>query len=302
MKYSIFFLLTTTILLNACTPKPTAEFTMAYDNDVVPVTVTFANNSKNAEAYMWDFGDGSPIVTDANPTHTFTAFGTLNVKLVAINGAESQETMQQITLKEAPRKRVEIVTTLGTMNVELRNETPKHRDNFIKLANEKYFEGLLFHRVIKGFMVQTGDPDSRNAAPDLPLGTGGPSYTIPAEFYPGLHHYKGALSAARQADQVNPMRASSGSQFYIVHGNPVIDATLNEMSNRNRVNYSEADRVYYKKVGGTPFLDGEYTVFGYVLDGFEVIDKIAAVPVSKQPATVDRPLQDVKIISVNVVE
>lgn len=302
MKYSIFSLLAAMVLLSACTPKPTAEFTMAYDNDVIPVTVTITNNSKNAEAYMWDFGDGSPVVTDASPTHTFNTFGTLNVKLTAINGAESAETTQQITLKEGPRKRVEIVTSLGTMSVELRNETPKHRDNFIKLANEKYFDGLLFHRVIKDFMIQAGDPDSRNAPPEQQLGNGGPGYTIPAEFYPGLHHYKGALSAARQGDQVNPTRASSGSQFYVVQGGPVNEATLNEMGGRNHVTYSAVDREYYQKVGGAPFLDGQYTVFGYVLDGMEVIDKIAAVPVSQQPATVDRPLQDVKIISVNVVQ
>lgn len=299
MKYNVLAFLLIAILFASCKTTPEAKFEMSYEGDTAPVTVTFKNLSKNAEGYMWDFGDRTAVVTDAEPTHTFNAFGTFTVKLTAINGGESAETTQQITIKQPPVKKVEIVTDKGTMIAELSNYTPQHRDNFIKLANEKFFDGLLFHRVIKEFMIQGGDPDSRNAPPGQGLGLGGPGYTIPAEIYPGLHHYKGALAAARTE---NPQRASSGSQFYIVQGKATDDAILDGISPRNGVSYSQADREHYKKVGGASSLDGQYTVFGYVVEGFEVIDAIADVPVSNKQTDPNRPLNDVKIISVRVME
>lgn len=129
---------------------------------------------------------------------------------------------------------VEISTDFGTMKFKLYNETPKHRDNFIKLAKEGFYNGTLFHRVIKDFMIQGGDPQSKNAAPDVMLGNGGPGYTIPAEFNSKLIHKKGALAAARLGDQVNPQKASSGSQFYIVQGKPMTAAELNMMAARKK--------------------------------------------------------------------
>ena len=303
MKYNTLAYLLIALLFASCTSKtPEASFEMSYEGDTSPVTVTFKNSSKNAEGYMWDFGDRTETITDAEPTHTFNAFGTFTVKLTAINGSESVETTQQITIKQPPVKKVEIVTSKGTMIAELSNYTPQHRDNFIKLANEKFFDGLLYHRVIKGFMIQGGDPDSRNAPAGQGLGQGGPGYTVPAEMYPGLHHYKGALSAARLGDQQNPKRASSGSQFYIVQGSATDDAALNQVAARNGVSYSQADRDHYKKFGGASFLDGQYTVFGYVVNGFEVIDAISDVTVSNKGGDKDRPLTDVKIISVRVIE
>jgi peptidyl-prolyl cis-trans isomerase B (cyclophilin B) len=190
-----------------------------------------------------------------------------------------------------------ISTAFGDMTVKLYDETPQHRDNFIKLAKEGFYDGLLFHRVIAGFMIQGGDPQSKNAQPGQPLGSGGPGYTIPAEFNPALIHKKGALSAARLGDQMNPQKASSGSQFYIVQGKPASAQELKNMSMRTGVQYTPEQVAAYAEVGGTPFLDMQYTVFGEVVDGLDVIDKIAAV----RTAPGDRPMEDVKF-SIKVVE
>jgi cyclophilin family peptidyl-prolyl cis-trans isomerase len=182
-----------------------------------------------------------------------------------------------------------IETEFGTMKVKLFDSTPKHRDNFIKLVKEGYYNDLLFHRVINGFMIQGGDPDSRNAPPDQSLGTGGPGYTIPAEI--AAPHFKGMLAAARLGDSANPARESSGSQFFIVQGEIQTDDMLDQMQQMKNFTYNPAQREKYKKVGGTPMLDAEYTVFGEVISGLEVIDKIASVKTNEM----NRPLQDVKM-------
>ena len=179
-----------------------------------------------------------------------------------------------------------IETEYGNMKVMLYNTTPKHRDNFVKLAKEGYYDDLLFHRIIPNFMIQGGDPDSRNAAPGAMLGMGGPGYQIDAEI--GSPHLKGALAAAR--DQ-NPEKRSSGSQFYIVQGQRVDDNVLNGLEQQKGIRYSPEQRQLYREIGGAPFLDGDYTVFGEVVEGLDVLDKIAAVPT----APGDRPLQDVKM-------
>lgn len=180
----------------------------------------------------------------------------------------------------------EIETEFGTMKVKLYNSTPKHRDNFIKLANDNFYEDLLFHRVIKGFMVQGGDPDSRDATPEARLGGGGPGYQTDAEI--GALHIKGALAAARTQ---NPEKKSSGSQFYLVQGTKQNDTGLNAIEKQKGVKYSPEQRELYKTLGGTPALDNEYTVFGEVVEGMEVIDKITEV----QTAPGDRPVKDVKM-------
>lgn len=182
-----------------------------------------------------------------------------------------------------------IETEYGNMKVMLYNTTPKHRDNFVKLAKEGYYDDLLFHRIVSNFMIQGGDPDSRNAAPGAMLGMGGPGYQIDAEI--GSPHLKGALAAARMGDQVNPTKASSGSQFYIVQGQPVDDNVLSGLEQQKGIRYSPEQRQLYREIGGAPFLDGDYTVFGEVVEGLDVLDKIAAVPT----APGDRPLRDVKM-------
>ncbi len=245
-------------------------------------------------------------------------------------------------------------TSMGNITIQLYDETPLHRDNFIKLVKEGYYDGTLFHRVIKEFMVQGGDPDSRNAEAGTTLGNGGPDYTIPAEFVPNLYHKRGALAAARQGDQMNPEKRSSGSQFYIVQGKVFTEAELQAFSSRqeqqvkftyireflqkpeniaykNRIDslqkqkataainacvdeiaekekealaelitpmFTEEQVALYTTVGGSPHLDGAYTVFGEVLEGMDVVDKIAALEVDRN----NRPTQDVNIIKVSIIK
>lgn len=238
--------------------------------------------------------------------------------------------------------KVLIKTSLGDITVRLYDETPLHRDNFLKLAREGYYDGTLFHRVIKNFMVQGGDPDSRGASPTAHLGAGGPDYTIPAEFNKSLIHKKGALAAARQGDEVNPEKRSSGSQFYIVTGEIYSAGKLTQLErqmaqqqlqnifndlvveNRSRIiqlrknrdnaglmalqeelqnktyalakeqgepKYTPEQREVYTSIGGTPFLDQNYTVFGEVEEGLDVVDKIQLV--QTQPG--DRPVEDISM-------
>ncbi|MBO7481513.1 MAG: peptidylprolyl isomerase [Bacteroidales bacterium] len=195
--------------------------------------------------------------------------------------------------------KVLIETTKGNMTVMLYDDTPLHRDNFVKLAESGFYEGLLFHRVIKDFMIQGGDPMSKNAAPNVRLGNGGPGYTIPAEIvYPTHFHKKGALAAARTGDNVNPKRESSGSQFYIVQGQTYTDMKLDQFEKMLGKTFSKKERDAYATIGGTPHLDNQYTVFGEVVDGLGVVDKIAAV----QTAPGDRPVEDVKIIKMTVLK
>lgn len=198
------------------------------------------------------------------------------------------------------RNLVEINTTAGRMVVELYNETPVHRDNFLKLVHEHFYDSTLFHRVIPGFMIQGGDPDSRKAEDrDTPLGQGGPGYTLPAEIVPSLIHRKGALAAARLGDDVNPGKRSSGSQFYIVEGRkwqPTDLAQLQARLNGSRpdslaIHYTPDQVETYKSMGGAPHLDGGYTVFGQVVEGMEVLDLIANQPCDNR----DRPLADVRV-------
>lgn len=190
-----------------------------------------------------------------------------------------------------------ISTVYGNIKLSLYNETPKHRDNFLKLVKSGMYDSTIFHRIIKDFMIQGGDPDSKNAAPGVALGEGGLGYTIPAEFIPSLIHKKGVLAAAREGDAVNPDKASSSCQFYIVQGRKFTRAEIDKMlkgKNARRdtkIEYTEEQYKTYETVGGTPHLDMDYTVFGEVIEGLDVLDKIAAVEKDKR----DRPLVDIKM-------
>lgn len=177
------------------------------------------------------------------------------------------------------------------MILSLSDKTPAYRDNMIKLVKKHFYDGLLFHRVIKDFMIQGGDPDSRKAKAGEMLGNGDVGYTLPADFKPELFHQKGALAAAREGDDVNPQKNSSGCQFYIVQGKRYTDAELNTIENRTGYHFTEQQRNIYKSVGGTPFLDGNYTVFGQLIKGMDVLDKIAGVSTDSN----DRPKQDVRM-------
>ncbi len=253
-----------------------------------------------------------------------------------------------------PGVQVKIKTTAGDIIIKLYDETPLHQKNFIKLVNEKYYDGTLFHRVIKDFMIQAGDPDSRTAKKGQSLGSGGPDYTIDAEFNPILFHKKGALSAARTGDEVNPEKKSSGSQFYIVQGKTYKDEELLQLEKQlglgslvplvreyiqkpenssimekiqakqkagdqagfDRIldsvtliikaqhpelkgfKFSEEQKKVYKTIGGTPFLDMNYTVFGEVIEGLDIVDKISLVKTDQN----DRPVDDIKIISMEILK
>ena len=198
-----------------------------------------------------------------------------------------------------PETIVVFQTSKGVIKVKLYNETSQHRDNFIKLVTQGYYNGVLFHRVIKDFMIQAGDPQSKNARPGVALGNGGPDYTIPAEFYAPLYHKKGALAAARSGDNVNPNRESSGSQFYIVVGKKFTLDQLQSMENsKKHIPFTEEQKTVYTTIGGTPHLDYAYTVFGEVIEGLEVVDSIALVPTDER----NRPLENVVIIKASVLK
>lgn len=197
------------------------------------------------------------------------------------------------------KKDVEMITSKGTIIIRLSDSTPLHRDNFLKLVKQGYYDSVLFHRVIKNFMIQGGDPDSRHAKPGDMLGEGGPSYTIPAEFRATLFHHKGVIAAAREGDAANPKKASSGSQFYIVQGKKFTDAGLDSLETfrlKGR-KIPAAQRSVYQTAGGTPHLDQNYTVFGEVISGLNVVDSIAAVKTDQN----DRPLDDIKIVKARLI-
>jgi len=198
-------------------------------------------------------------------------------------------------------KDVEMITTRGTVVLRLSDSTPLHRDNFLSLVKKGYYDSVLFHRVIRRFMIQAGDPGSRHAGSDTPLGDGGPAYTIPAEFRPTLFHKRGALAAAREGDDVNPKMASSSSQFYIVQGRVFTPAGLDSVETfrlKGR-KIPAAQREVYQTTGGAPHLDQHYTVFGEVIRGMEVVDSIAAVHTGGKPY--DRPSEDVRILKMRLI-
>jgi cyclophilin family peptidyl-prolyl cis-trans isomerase len=272
----------------------------------------------------------------------FSIITALSYTTVASNNGDEKET------------KIAINTTMGKIVVKLYNETPQSRDNFIKLVNKKFYDSTLFHRVIQQFMVQAGDPQSKHASPGVLLGNGDAGYTVPAEFRADLFHKKGALAMARQGDDVNPTKASSGCQFYIVQGKVFTNADLDmfeqrvnmgkkqeifthlmsmpkyaaakllfiKYQNENNIDSLRAlsgrfepiiDSIYntvpkfqftpeqrkiYTTVGGAPHLDGNYTVFGEVVEGLDIIDKIAAVKVDGN----NRPVDDIRIISMEIVK
>ncbi|MFA6126375.1 MAG: peptidylprolyl isomerase [Bacteroidales bacterium] len=197
-----------------------------------------------------------------------------------------------MTELQAQSTKVKMKTSMGNVTLMLYDDTPIHRDNFIKLVNEKFYDGILFHRVIPGFMIQGGDPTSRVTNPGPQLGT------IPAEFRPNHWHKKGALAAARTGGPGNPQLASSGSQFYIVVGKPSTVAELNQLEQTgNHPKFTEEQTKVYTTTGGTPFLDYTYTVYGEVTEGLDIVEKISLVP-----CTATKPITDVKILSVEIIK
>ena len=220
-----------------------------------------------------------------------------SVAVTAQNEAKKSKKDQSKSEKQSAstEKMVLISTSLGDMKVKLYDVTPNHRDNFLKLVEQNFYDSLLFHRVIRNFMIQGGDPMSKNAAPNVPLGMGDIGYTVPAEFIDTIFHKKGALCAARTE---NPEKASSGCQFYIVQGQVLTPEQLNSLEMQRGLKFTEAQKKIYSTVGGSPWLDGAYTVFGEVVEGLDVIDKIASVQTN--PAAGDRPVENVYILKMTL--
>ena len=219
-------------------------------------------------------------------------------KVKTESASDTPETVEKSTPNQNTQAMTKVLlkTTFGDITFALYDDTPQHRDNFRKLVNEKFYDGVLFHRIIQGFMIQGGDPDSKMAKPGQRLGSGDVGYTIPAEFVPAHFHKRGAVCAARMGDNVNPQKASSGCQFYIVDGTVYDNDKLNMIAQRTGKIFTPEQVQAYTTVGGAPFLDGDYTVFGEVISGMEVVDKIA----SQQKDGADRPLEDIKIISATI--
>lgn len=207
------------------------------------------------------------------------------------------------TLKKKDRKSdVLLQTSMGDIVIRLSDSTPLHRDNFLKLVKVSFYDSILFHRVINHFMIQAGDPESKSAPSGKPLGNGGPGYTVPAEFRSTIFHKKGVIAAARMGDNVNPEKASSGSQFYLTQGRIFTDAGLDSVETyRLKRKIPAEQREVYKTIGGTPHLDQNYTVFGEVVEGSDVIDTIASVETSKG-ADLNRPIKDVRIIKAKLIK
>ena len=267
--------------------RPTAKF-IYQGKTIAPSKVAFVNQSEKGDKYLWDFGDGNTS-EKKEPEHRYLMSGNYIVKLKVTNEKnKSRVAEQNIKIGPPDQCLVQMETEYGNILIILYDDTPLHQENFTKLADEGFYDDLLFHRVIKGFMIQGGDPDSKGAKPKQRLGMGGPGYQVPAEFADSLIHVKGALAAARNN---NPEKKSSGSQFYLVHGSELTDAQLDQIEARRGVRYTNEQREKYLSEGGTPFLDGEYTVFGQVIEGLDVIDKIAAVKTDGS----DRPTEDVKM-------
>lgn len=279
-------------------------------------------------------------------------FASIVISMAACSKAKSEPANEQTTIDsemetnanqaDSANVRVLVKTTMGDFTVMLYGDTPAHRDNFVKLANEHYYDSLLFHRVIENFMVQGGDPNSKNAPAGKMLGDGDPNYTLPAEIvFPKHYHKRGALAAARTGDQVNPERRSSGSQFYVVTGQVFSDEQMKQMAikaafdqlaeqhmdsiqammtrrdqpglqalqeklvkqaremvDAGKGPYSTEMVKAYTTEGGTPHLDGQYSVFGEVIDGMDTIDKIQKAETDRN----DRPTQDIRILSMTVLD
>ncbi len=290
MKKPLYVKLFLLALLAASCARPVARFSAGREGRVLE-PVQFDNLSEKASNYQWDFGDGN-LSEAESPVHKYKASGRYTVRLKAINEKGKTKTVEQeISIGPPKACLVELETDFGAMIIQLYDATPRHQDNFIKLAEEGFFDSLLFHRVIQNFMIQGGDPESKKAAPGQALGSGGPGYTVEAEFVDSLIHLRGALAAARTGDAVNPQKRSSGSQFYIVQGQKMTEDMLNRIEAQKGIRYSKEQREAYMEMGGTPFLDREYTVFGRVVEGLDVLDKIAGVQTDGR----DRPVEDVRM-------
>jgi len=267
--------------------KPIVGFVQKSEkNLVVPAKVYFENTSENVTEYSWEI-DGEVHSSDKHLEHTFYDSGKHSVVLIAKEGNKTTRKESVIYVEAPSYCTVLIKTTLGDLVVELNEDAPGHLQNFSELVESGFYEGIFFHRIIDDFMIQGGGNENRNSGrrqTDPP--------TIPHEINTALPHYRGALAAARMPDDMNPEKASNGSQFYIVDGRGLDSDRMQKIQAEKLFDYTEDQIEKYISVGGAPQLDGEYTVFGYMISGFEVLDKIARTDTDKY----DKPLEDILIL------
>jgi len=256
----------------------------------LPAHLTFENKSENANAYIWKVN--SEVVAESeNLDYTFLESGRYLVELEAQKDSKKDKKQTEIIIEASIQCHVLIKTSLGNLVVQLSEQTPRHLNNFVQLVESNYYNGLTFHRVIDGFMIQGGDNKTRKSGKRF-----SEPEQIDHEINPELHHVKGALAAARMPDQMNPKKKSSGSQFYIVKGSSLTKDKLKRIRAEKLFEYNQDQIASYLEQGGAPQLDGEYTVFGSLVSGFDVLDKISETKTNK----FDKPLEDVKILNVKL--
>lgn len=274
------------------TPKALFEIE-SFDNQV-PVTLHFNNLSSDADSYAWHFGEGTSSVEKLT-SNRYLHSGVYNITLRAFKGKKTATYTQKVFLNAPQKCLIEVETHFGNMTLELYNETPGHQENFLKNIRKGYYDGISFHRVIRGFMIQAGDENTKT---DNLSKTGLKDIPLESEIRNDLFHTKGALAMARQPDGINPTKKSSNTQFYIVQGAPVSMASIDNYEIEKNIEYSDEIKKIYKNMGGTPQLDKEYTIFGHLIDGFDVLDKIAGVSTDNS----DKPLEDVVIIKITEIK
>lgn len=262
------------------------DFELLYDS-IAPTMLSVRMDKVPKSHYEWWLND-QMIAEDSSPDFFIQSSGRYNLKLIVGEGTRRDSLEKEFFIYAPSKCRFIMQTSAGNMVLELYEETPQHLQNFIDLITKGYYNEVIFHRVIQGFMIQAGEPAGLRLKKAL----------IKAEIDSRFSHVKGALAAARTADQVNPEKKSSATQFYIVHGRSVSEEDLLNYASEKLIDYTEEQLDAYMKYGGAPQLDMQYTVFGRLIQGFDVLDKIAASPTD----STDRPLEDVKILDINMVD
>jgi len=272
-------------LLGACT-KPISQFRTLSTDFSAPATIEFKNLSTGADSYIWKV-DSEVISDSSNLNHIFLGSGRHTIELISTAGSKQSVSSQDIFIEAPSECLVYMQTSLGPLLFSLSDNTPRHRDNFIELVASTYYDGIKFHRVIDGFMIQAGDSKTNVASQKISH-----KKEIAEEINTGLMHYKGALAAARMPDDINPERASSGTQFYIVDGQKLTAEAIEKQSYSKLFDYTEEQKSRYIQEGGAPQLDGEYTVFGHLIDGYDTLEAISNAATDSR----DNPIEPIKII------
>ena len=277
--------------MNACA-KPISNFNSPPGVYTAPTYINFKNQSTGSDSYVWKID--SEIVSDSTDlNHLFLDSGRHTIELVSTKGSKESISQRDIFIEAPTECLVYILTNYGPLIVSLSDKTPGHRDNFLQLVSTSFYEGIKFHRVINGFMIQAGDPKTNPTSRKIKH-----PKEIKEEISKDLLHYRGALAAARLPDNVNPTKASSGTQFYIVEGQQLTTDAIEEYGYNRLEGYSEDQKLQYLSHGGTPQLDGEYTVFGQLIDGYDTLDKISNVKTDKSNKPIE-PVIIIKTTSIN---